>query len=77
MHCFRPDGRLDRSLSVPVSKPSMCSFGGPALDLLFITSIRPAAPQGDDIALAGAVFVTRPGVPGLAETPFRPGSPAA
>lgn len=73
VHRFTPDGRLDRSLQVPVSKPSMCSFGGPGLDCLFITSIRPAAPQGDDIALGGAVFVTRPGFTGLAETPFQPG----
>jgi sugar lactone lactonase YvrE len=72
VHRFTPDGHLDRSLQVPVSKPSMCSFGGPGLDLLFITSIRPAVPQGDDIALGGAVFVTRPGVCGLPETPFQP-----
>lgn len=70
VHRFTPDGRLDRSLTVPVSKPSMCSFGGPQMDWLFIASIRPAHPQGDDVALAGAVFVTRPGVAGLAETPF-------
>lgn len=75
VHRFTPDGRLERSLPVPVSKPSMCSFGGPALDCLFITSIRPAAPQGDDIALGGAVFVTRPGFTGLAETPFQPTPP--
>ncbi|MEX8518675.1 MAG: SMP-30/gluconolactonase/LRE family protein [Leptothrix sp. (in: b-proteobacteria)] len=72
VHRFTPDGRLDRSITVPTSKPSMCSFGGPDLDLLFITTIRPAAAQGDDIALGGAVFVTRPGVRGLAETPFTP-----
>jgi sugar lactone lactonase YvrE len=77
VHRFTPDGRLERSLPVPVSKPSMCSFGGPALDCLFITSIRPAQPQGDDIALGGAVFITRPGFTGLAETPFQPGPPPA
>lgn len=70
IHRFTPDGRLDRTLPVPVSKPSMCSFGGPDLDWLFITTIRPAQPQGDDMALAGAVFVTRPGVTGLAERPW-------
>ena len=70
---YTPDGRLDRSLAVPVSKPSMCSFGGDAFDTLFVTSIQPAQPQGDDIELAGEVFVLRPGTQGLAETPFRPG----
>jgi len=67
-----PDGRVDRTLAVPVSKPSMCSFGGDALDTLFVTSIQPAHPQGDDVELAGEVFALRPGTQGLAETPFSP-----
>jgi sugar lactone lactonase YvrE len=69
---FTPDGRIDRELMLPVSKPSMCSFGGPALDTLFVTTIQPANPQGDDIELAGEVFALRPGTQGIAETPFRP-----
>ena len=44
IHRFTPDGRLDRSLAVPVKKPTMCAFGGSRLDTLFVTSIRP----GDD-----------------------------
>ncbi|RKR24861.1 gluconolactonase [Acidovorax sp. 93] len=71
VHRFTPDGRLDRSIAVPTSKPSMCSFGGPGLDVLFITSIRPGQPQGDDVALGGGIFATRPGVAGLPETPYR------
>lgn len=70
VHRFTPDGRLDRSIAIPTSKPAMCSFGGADLDLLFITTIRPGQPQGDDIELGGAVFVTRPGTTGLAETAF-------
>jgi len=57
---------------VPVSKPSMCAFAGPGLDWLVVTSIRPAQPVGQDADLAGAVFLLRPGVTGLAETPLRP-----
>jgi sugar lactone lactonase YvrE len=73
VHRFTPDGRLDRSLAVPVSKPSMCTFGGPTMDDLFITSIQPGKPvDGFDAALDGAVFVTQPGVRGLPETPFQP-----
>jgi len=72
VHRFTPDGRLDRSIVVPVSKPSMCAFGGPRLDELYITSIRPAAPPPGEAALAGATFVCRPGVQGLAETAFNP-----
>jgi len=67
-----PDGRVDREIAVPVSKPSMCSFGGDALDTLFVTTIQPANPQGDDLLLAGEVFALQPGTQGIAETPFRP-----
>jgi len=69
---FTPEGVLDRALKLPVSKPSMCSFGGPALDELYVTSIIPGAPvSGFDAALDGALLRLRPGVQGLAETPFR------
>lgn len=68
---FTPAGVLDRALKLPISKPSMCAFGGPALDELYITSIIPGAPvSGFDAALDGALLRLRPGVQGLAETPF-------
>jgi sugar lactone lactonase YvrE len=55
-------------LALPISKPSMCAFGGAALDQLFITSITPAKPaEGFDASLDGAVLVLRPGVRGLPE----------
>jgi len=73
---FTPDGRLDRSLALPVSKPSMCSFGGADLGTLFVTSIQPAQPAGDDLLLAGELFALRPGTQGIAETPWRPRAPA-
>jgi sugar lactone lactonase YvrE len=65
---FTPQGRLDRTIELPVAKPSMCAFGGAGLDELLITSIRPphAAPQ----AIDGATLICRPGVRGLAETPL-------
>lgn len=66
IHRFSPDGKLDRSLPLPVKKPSMCAFGGRDLDTLFVTSIRPAGVL-DDQPLAGGVFALRPGVTGLAE----------
>jgi sugar lactone lactonase YvrE len=73
VHRFMPDGRHERSIAMPVSKPSMCAFGGPDLDHMFITSIRPPQPAaGFDAALDGAVFITKTGVRGLPETPFQP-----
>lgn len=71
IHRFTPDGRLDRSLTVPVKKPSMCAFGGSRLDTLFVTSIRPGDDQ-DPQSLAGGVFALDPGVKGLAEPLFTP-----
>jgi len=70
IHRFTPDGRLDRSLEVPVKKPAMCAFGGPGLDTLFVTSIRPGGDLSDQ-PLAGGVFALRPGVCGLEETRFQ------
>jgi len=69
IHRFTPSGRLDRSLEVPVKKPTMCAFGGANLDTLFVTSIRPGG-NLDDQPLAGGVFALQPGVSGIAETPF-------
>ncbi|MHA6139130.1 SMP-30/gluconolactonase/LRE family protein [Pseudomonas mohnii] len=69
IHRFTPDGRLDRSLALPVKKPSMCAFGGSRLDTLFVTSIRPADDH-DEQSLAGGVFALNPGVKGLPEPLF-------
>lgn len=68
VHRFTPEGRLDRSLPVPVPKPAMCAFGGPQLRHLFITSIR--LPTAADDAPDGSVFVTEPGAGGLPEAAF-------
>lgn len=64
---FAPDGRLDRFVPMPVTRPTSCAFGGPALDRLYVTSAR----VGLDAAalarepLAGGVFAFDPGVNGL------------
>lgn len=65
---FTPEGKLDRTLHVPVKKPTMCAFGGPQLDTLFVTSIRPQGIDLTDQPLAGGVFALNPGVKGLPET---------
>ena len=72
VHRFTPDGRLDRSLEVPVKKPAMCTFGGPDLDTLFVTSIRPGGIDLSDQPLAGGVFALRPGagIAGMSEPAF-------
>ncbi|MDH4450505.1 MAG: SMP-30/gluconolactonase/LRE family protein [Rhodoferax sp.] len=71
VHRLSPQGELLQSIEVPVSKPSMCAFGGPALRHLFVTSIRPASPApGFDASLDGALLVLEPGVQGLPEPVF-------
>ncbi|WP_242697610.1 SMP-30/gluconolactonase/LRE family protein [Bordetella petrii] len=68
LYRYAPDGRLDRGLRLPAAKPAMCAFGGPGLDTLFVTSIRP--PAAPDDALDGAVFALQPGTRGLEEPAY-------
>ncbi len=69
---FRPDGKVDRAVAMPVSQVTSCAFGGPDFATLFVTS----AATGLDAAalagqpLAGGLFALRPGVRGLAEPEF-------
>ena len=72
VHRFTPDGRLDRSIRVPILKPAMCAFGGADLSTLFVTSIRPSGMDLSDQPLAGGVFAFQPGVQGLPEPAFQP-----
>jgi len=65
---FTPDGKLDRRIDVPMLKPAMCSFGGKDLDTLMVTSIVSGKPE--DAEWGGAIVLLRPGVQGVAETPF-------
>lgn len=64
---IRPSGEIDRTISLPVTQPTMCSFGGPDLDVLFINSARSGLDQAQLARepLAGGVFQCRPGVSGL------------
>lgn len=70
IHRFNPQGQLLSSIEVPVSKPSMCAFGGPDLNVLLVTSIQPAAAAGKEACLSGAVFSIELAVQGLAEPCF-------
>ena len=66
---FTPDGKLDSRVNVPMLKPSMCAFGGDDLSTLLVTSIVSGKPE--DAEWGGAVVMLRPGVQGVADTPFR------
>ncbi len=60
---YAPDGRLDRRIEVPAEQTSSCTFGGPDLDPLFITTARKGFPSAGrpEQPQAGGVFVCRPG----------------
>jgi L-arabinonolactonase len=69
---FAPDGRLDRSVAVPVMKPTCVAFGGPELDTLFITTSRlgSAAELLEREPHSGGLYAVRPGIKGLLDAPF-------
>ncbi|WP_428390717.1 SMP-30/gluconolactonase/LRE family protein [Lichenicoccus sp.] len=64
---FRADGVLEREVRLPVSQPTMCAFGGEALDILYITSASKGldASQRAREPHAGAILAIHPGVTGL------------
>lgn len=65
-------GEMLETIVMPVTRPTSCTFGGPDLDILYITS---ASTRLDEKALAtqplaGGLFQCRPGVCGLPTTDF-------
>jgi sugar lactone lactonase YvrE len=66
VHRYGPDGRLDDIVVLPTSNPTSVAFGGADCGDLFITSSWLDLDEEDrgSQALAGAVFVCRPGVTG-------------
>lgn len=66
---YAPDGRLERSLRLPVQRPTTCMFGGPDLETLYVTSARMGLTDAQlaEQPQAGGVFALRPGARGLPE----------
>ncbi len=64
---YDPQGKKEREIVLPVQYPTSCTFGGPNLDELYITSAATAlnAQKRGEQPLAGDVFRLRPGVKGL------------
>jgi sugar lactone lactonase YvrE len=61
---FTAEGVHDEVVEVPVGMVTACTFGGPDLDQLFITTSRENVPPGED-PLAGSLFRADVGVRGL------------
>lgn len=67
---FTPKGKIDRRIKLPVAKPSMLAFGGPRLDVIYVTSIRPASGL-EEQPLAGGLFAVSAGITGLPEPRYK------
>lgn len=63
---YRPDGNLDTIVEVPAAQVTSCTFGGPDLTELYITTARKELDNQAlrDQPLAGGVFRCVPGVAG-------------
>ena len=72
VHGYGPDGRLTTIVELPVSQPTSCVFGGPDLDVLYITSAAyRLGARAESEPLAGSVFSARVGVSGRPATPWK------
>ncbi|OZI39226.1 calcium-binding protein [Bordetella genomosp. 1] len=70
---YTPDGKLDRTIEMPVKKITSVMFGGPELDILYVTSMarRPLPRFPGDNQLRGSLFAIHGlGVRGLPEHRF-------
>jgi sugar lactone lactonase YvrE len=64
---FGPDGSADGRVELPVRDVTACTFGGPDLNRLYITTSRAA---GDPSPAAGSLFQADVGVTGLPALPY-------
>jgi sugar lactone lactonase YvrE len=69
---YDPKGKLERVVELPVSRGTGVMFGGPALDTLYVTTMRTTLSDAQlaEEPLAGSLLAFKPGVKGLPETPF-------
>ncbi len=63
-----PEGRVERVIDLPVSNVTTCTFGGPGLATLYVTTA--SVNRGAGERLAGGLFALEPGVAGLPENRF-------
>jgi sugar lactone lactonase YvrE len=70
---YAPDGSIDRIIDMPVRKVTSVMFGGPNLDILYVTSMaKPPLPRfpGDGVKRGSLFAIYDLGVTGIAEPRF-------
>jgi len=70
---YRPDGSVDRIIEMPVKKVTSVMFGGPALDILYVTSMaKPPLPRfpGDGVQRGSLFAIYDLGIKGVPEPRF-------
>jgi sugar lactone lactonase YvrE len=63
-----PNGAVDRVIEMPTSNVTTCTFGGPDLRTLYITTAAAGTKPGD--RFAGGLFALQTEVPGQSENRF-------
>ena len=69
---FDSEGRIDRTIEVPTEKPSKVAFGGPSLDVMYVTSINHNLQSHDERGSAGSLVRLDAGIRGLPPNRFGP-----
>ncbi len=71
---YTPDGRLARSIGLPVTNPTCVCLGGPEYRTLFVTTARKflTAERLSQEPLAGSVLAIEVEIPGMPERRFGP-----
>ncbi len=68
---YSPDGEVQQVIAMPVPNITSCTFAGPDLDTMYITTARHLLSETDigRYPLSGSLFCCKPGVTGL-PTPY-------
>ena len=67
-----PAGKVERTIIMPVPRATDCTFGGPDLETLYITSARETMTprQLQQFPMSGSLFAVATGIRGTLATPF-------
>ena len=70
---YDPQGRAKHSVNLPVQRPTCPMFGGPELNIIYVTSASIGLSDQDlkEQPLAGGLFAFKADVPGLPEMRFK------